>query len=363
MIRLLVADDSALMRRLLVDLFQAEGDFEVVVARDGEEALNLLAEVRPDVITLDVQMPGMNGLACLDRIMVLRPTPVVMVSSVTRQGADETIRALELGAVDVVPKPGGAVSLKMDELGPHLVAVVRAAVGAKLSNTRRLAERVRARAGASRSLRTRIRSPAATSAGAAAAPSPISGLVIVGASTGGPGALDALLEPLPADFPWPIVIAQHMPATFTAALARRLDSLSNLHVMEVSQATALEAGCAYIGRGDADLIIGARACGPVALAAPASEAFRWHPSVDRLTDSALAHVEPRRLMGVLMTGMGNDGAAAMSRLRAAGGRTIAESEESAVVWGMPGELVKAGGAEFVLPLHRIAAKLLQLVSA
>ena len=363
MIRLLVADDSALMRRLLVDLFQAEGDFEVVVARDGEEALNLLAEVRPDVITLDVQMPGMNGLACLDRIMVLRPTPVVMVSSVTRQGADETIRALELGAVDVVPKPGGAVSLKMDELGPHLVAVVRAAVGAKLSNTRRLAERVRARAGASRSLRTRIRSPAATSAGAGAAPSPISGLVIVGASTGGPGALDALLEPLPADFPWPIVIAQHMPATFTAALARRLDSLSNLHVMEVSQATALEAGCAYIGRGDADLIIGARACGPVALAAPASEAFRWHPSVDRLTDSALAHVEPRRLMGVLMTGMGNDGAAAMSRLRAAGGRTIAESEESAVVWGMPGELVKAGGAEFVLPLHRIAAKLLQLVSA
>ena len=363
MIRLLVADDSALMRRLLVDLFQAEGDFEVVVARDGEEALNLLAEVRPDVITLDVQMPGMNGLACLDRIMVLRPTPVVMVSSVTRQGADETIRALELGAVDVVPKPGGAVSLKMDELGPHLVAVVRAAVGAKLSNTRRLAERVRARAGASRSLRTRIRSPAATSAGAGAAPSPISGLVIVGASTGGPAALDALLEPLPADFPWPIVIAQHMPATFTAALARRLDSLSNLHVMEVSQATALEAGCAYIGRGDADLIIGARACGPVALAAPASEAFRWHPSVDRLTDSALAHVEPRRLMGVLMTGMGNDGAAAMSRLRAAGGRTIAESEESAVVWGMPGELVKAGGAEFVLPLHRIAAKLLQLVSA
>ena len=363
MIRLLVADDSALMRRLLVDLFQAEGDFEVVVARDGEEALNLLAEVRPDVITLDVQMPGMNGLACLDRIMVLRPTPVVMVSSVTRQGADETIRALELGAVDVVPKPGGAVSLKMDELGPHLVAVVRAAVGAKLSNTRRLAERVRARAGASRSLRTRIRSPAATSAGAGAAPSPISGLVIVGASTGGPGALDALLEPLPADFPWPIVIAQHMPATFTAALARRLDSLSNLHVMEVSQATALEAGCAYIGRGDADLIIGARACGPVALAAPASEAFRWHPSVDRLTDSALEHVEPRRLMGVLMTGMGNDGAAAMSRLRAAGGRTIAESEESAVVWGMPGELVKAGGAEFVLPLHRIAARLLQLVSA
>ena len=363
MIRLLVADDSALMRRLLVDLFQAEGDFEVVVARDGEEALNLLAEVRPDVITLDVQMPGMNGLACLDRIMVLRPTPVVMVSSVTRQGADETIRALELGAVDVVPKPGGAVSLKMDELGPHLVAVVRAAVGAKLSNTRRLAERVRARAGASRSLRTRIRSPAATSAGAGAAPSPISGLVIVGASTGGPGALDALLEPLPADFPWPIVIAQHMPATFTAALARRLDSLSNLHVMEVSQATALEAGCAYIGRGDADLIIGARACGPVALAAPASEAFRWHPSVDRLTDSALEHVEPRRLMGVLMTGMGNDGAAAMTRLRAAGGRTIAESEESAVVWGMPGELVRAGGAEFVLPLHRIAARLLQLVSA
>ncbi len=186
--------------------------------------------------------------------------------------------------------------------------------------------------------------------------------MIVGASTGGPGALDALLAPLPASFPWPIVIAQHMPATFTAALARRLDSLSNLHVMEVSQATTLEAGCAYVGRGDADLIISVRALGPVALAAPASEAFRWHPSVDRLTDSAMEHLEPRRLLAVLMTGMGNDGAAAMTRLRTAGGRTIAESEESAVVWGMPGELAKAGGAEFILPVDRIAAKLLQLVS-
>lgn len=361
MIRLLIADDSALMRRLLVELFEAEGDFEVAVARDGHEALAAVGSFAPDVITLDVQMPGLDGLACLDRIMVQRPTPVVMVSSLTRQGAEETIRALELGAIDVVPKPSGALSLRMDELGPRLVEVVRAAAQVRISGTRRLAERIRARTEAIGRRGPVARSPSPSTARPVAdgRPRP-AGLVIVGVSTGGPPALDALLSDLPASFPWPIVIAQHMPATFTGALARRLDTLTALSVTEVCQTTALMPGCAYVGRGEADLIISVRSSGPVALAAPPSDAYRWHPSVDRLTDSALEHLPADQLIGVLMTGMGNDGAAAMTRLRRAGGRTIAEAEETAVVWGMPGELVKAGGAEFVVPLESIARRLLEI---
>ena len=173
-----------------------------------------------------------------------------------------------------------------------------------------------------------------------------------------PGALDALLSPLPADFPWPILIAQHMPAAFTGPLARRLDRLCALHVVEVTGPTRILPGTAYVARGDADMILSTRPEGTVVMAAPADPALRWHPSVDRLVTTAMAQIEPGRLIGVLMTGMGNDGAAAMTRLRALGGRTIAEAEETAVVWGMPGELVRAGGAELVASLTDIARHLM-----
>jgi two-component system chemotaxis response regulator CheB len=186
------------------------------------------------------------------------------------------------------------------------------------------------------------------------------GLVLVGTSTGGPPALEALLAPLPADFPWPIVIAQHMPATFTGPLARRLDGLCALSVSEVAQPTLLKPGCAYIGRGDADVIISRRAAGRVAMPAPAKKDYPWHPSTDRLVRSALEVVPPGSLVGVLMTGMGNDGALAMAHLHDLGGRTIAEAEESAVVWGMPGELVKASGADWIEPLSGIASRLRSL---
>ena len=364
MIRLLIVDDSALMRRLLVEVFEAEGDFEVRTARDADEALAALNAFAPDVITLDVQMPGADGLECLDRIMVLRPTPVVMVSAVTREGAEETMRALELGAVDVAAKPSGALSLGMDEFGPRLAAIVRAAASARLSRTRRLAERIRARAQMAPPAReSRLnRRPTQAFEKVVVQPGAPPGLVVVGASTGGPPALDALLMALPANFPWPIVIAQHMPATFTGALARRLDTLTPLRVSEVTQATPLQAGCVYVGRGDADMIVGSRPGGPIVMAAPASPEFRWHPSVDRLTESALSHLPAASIVGVLMTGMGNDGATAMTRLRKGGGRTIAEAEETAVVWGMPGELVKAGGAEFVLPLEAIGPRLAELLA-
>ena len=363
MIKLLVVDDSALMRKLLGGIFAAEPDFEVSFARNGREALALLPQINPDVITLDVHMPEMDGLACLDRIMIEQPCPVVMVSSLTAEGAEVTFEALELGAIDFVPKPSGAISLEIDRLAPAIVEKVRLAAGTRVRKSLRLAERVRARSGLARQPPVRPH--------LAPAPSPAlarkqgrfgHGLVLIGCSTGGPPALDALLSRLPTDFPWPVLVAQHMPASFTGALAQRLHRLCALSVSELGRPTPLKPGHVLIAKGDADAIVSNRPEGPVAMVAPSRSDNLWHPSVERMVASALDHLDPTRLVGVLMTGMGRDGADAMTRLRHAGGRTIAESEESAVVWGMPGELVKAGGAEFVEPVDAIASRLMELVA-
>jgi two-component system chemotaxis response regulator CheB len=355
-IKVLVVDDSALVRKLLVQVFAAEADFEVEVARDGAQALTLLASFAPDVITLDIHMPKMDGLACLDRIMVEKPTPVVMVSTLTADGAESTLEALRMGAVDFVAKPEGAVSLRIHEVAPDLIAKVRAAASARLSPSHRLKDRVRHQIGGPLSVPIRaVRRDAGESV-----PVVGQGLVLVGTSTGGPPALEALLTPLPVDFPWPILVAQHMPATFTGPLAQRLDRICALTVVEVSRPIPLDPGHVYVGRGNADIIVSRRAGSLVALAAPPLANYPWHPSVDRLVTSAMDQTSATQIVGVLMTGMGNDGAQAMTRLREQGGRTIAEAEDSAVVWGMPGELVKAGGADYVEPLGEIAARLQML---
>lgn len=362
MIRLLVVDDSPLMRRLLGGIFETERDFLVEFARDGAEAIDKLHAFGPDVVTLDIHMPRMDGIACLDRIMVERPCPVVMVAQRTQAGADETLEALELGAVDFIPKPEGAVSLEIDALAPRLVETVRGAAAARIKPTLRLADRIRARRGVA-SIRPRGPRRAAVAHPAMPAIGDIEGegLVLVGSSTGGPQALDALLTPLPAHFPWPVLVAQHMPSSFTGALARRLDKACALNVVEVAAPMPVETGTVYIARGDADMVLRRQRGAIIAAAAPSAAKFRWHPSVDRLVESAMDIVSAERLVGVLMTGMGNDGAAAMTELKCRGGRTIAEAEESAVVWGMPGELVKAGGAEVIAPLERIAGSLMEVL--
>lgn len=367
MIKVLVVDDSALMRKLFATVLTAQAGFDVRFARNGLEALEELERFGPDVVTLDIQMPHMDGLECLDRIMVQRPCPVVMVSSLTDEGADATLRALALGAVDFVPKPDGAVSLRMDVFAPTLLAKVRAATHAKLRASLRLKERVQHRIGGAVSV------PRAASARVAPERAPGlphgdlpgsatgDGVVLVGTSTGGPPALEALLTALPERFPWPIVIAQHMPEGFTGPLARRLDGLCMIEVVEVSRPVALEAGCAYIGRGGSDIVVSRRAGALAAMSVAPHADYLWHPSTDRLVRSAMSELPATQLVGILMTGMGNDGADAMARLHARGGRTIAESEETAVVWGMPGELVKAGGADWVVPLPEIAGRLLQVM--
>jgi two-component system chemotaxis response regulator CheB len=352
-IRLLVVDDSALMRRLMAEVFAAEADFTLAFARNGIEALEQLPAFAPDVIALDLHMPQMDGLACLDRIMVVRPCPVVVVSSLAAEGADATMEAFRLGAVDVVAKPSGALTLHREAWGADVVARMRGAAGARIRTSHRLRERVRHRIGTGRQPQAKV--------GPRTVPRAGSGLVLVGASTGGPPALEALLTALPADFPWPIVIAQHMPASFTGALAERLDRLCALRVAELVAPAALEPGCAYIARGDADVAISGDAHGLRAMSVPGEPGYPWHPSVDRMVRTAMECTAPDRLVGILMTGMGNDGAAAMAALHCRGGATIAEAEDTAVVWGMPGELVKAGGAGWVEPLPAIGARLCALV--
>lgn len=361
MTKVLIVDDSALIRRVLSEIL-SEAGFEVAIARDGAEALAKLGSFLPDVVTLDVQMPSMSGLECLDRIMLERPCPVVMVSSLTADGAEETLTALELGAVDFVPKPDGVMSLVAGELAPVLVEKVRAAATARVGRAHRLVERLRARRGEikgpTRPPPRPIRTAKAASGEAGDEPK---GVVVVGASTGGPAALETVLCDIPGDFPWPILVAQHMPATFTGSLASRLNGLCALTVSEVTGPTRLETGGIYIARGGADMVVSRRVSGLVALPAPADEKYRWHPSVDRLVASAMAQVAPEQLVGVLMTGMGDDGAREMTALHKAGGLTIAEAEGTAVVWGMPGSLVRAGGANAVEPLEAIAGRLVAMV--
>ncbi len=368
MIKLLIADDSALMRKLLEGIFLAEGDFDIRLAPDGVRALELVRSFDPQVVTLDVQMPGMDGLACLGRIMLEAPRPVVMISALTDEGTEATLEAMDLGAVDFLAKPTGTVSLEIDRLGPSIVEKVRGAAKARIRSTLRLTERIRhqLRGGTVPPPAAAPRRPATTpplrrKAAALPAPEGFPGLVLVGTSTGGPAALDLILPQLPAGFPWPVMVAQHMPASFTGAFARRLDRRCPLRVVEVRSPMPLEAGTIYIGRGDADLVVARRASRLVAASVPAQRDYPWHPSVERMVTSALTHLDPRQLIGVLMTGMGDDGAGAMTRMRSEGGYTIAEAESTAIVWGMPGELVKNGGADVVAPLDDIASTILQAV--
>ncbi|MBB2899548.1 two-component system chemotaxis response regulator CheB [Kineococcus radiotolerans] len=364
-LKVLVVDDSALMRKALKTMLTADGDVEVVLARNGEDALDVLSREEPDVVTLDVNMPVMDGLTCLSRIMAEHPVPVVMVSSITEQGAVTTLEALELGAVDYVAKPGGTVSLNLSEAAEEIRRKVRRAAGSRVrpgsltARLRRQREEAHAAARAGRTPRTRAVPVAGGGTRPAGAPgSGTTDLVLVGSSTGGPALLSALLSQFPADFAAPVVIAQHMPASFTGALAHRLDASCPLAVQEVTGLVPVLPGHVYVARGDADVVLGRRGGDLVVRPAPAGAAHRWHPSVDRMVASAMEHVDPARTVGVLLTGMGDDGAEQMAQLKARGGRTVAESEETAVVWGMPGQLVARDGATRVLPADQIAAQVI-----
>ncbi len=361
---LLIVDDSALMRRQLKKIFAEAGDIEILTARDGEDALEKLDIWHIDVVTLDINMPVMDGLTCLSHIMSRYPMPVVMVSSLTDKGALATFEALEMGAFDYVTKPGGTVSLNLEQVADELVKKVRAAyrsrrnfskqvqkLGASTTPTQQPAKAVR---------RSTAHQQTPTKKLASADSEP--GLVLVGVSTGGPGTLELLTRQLPGDFPWPILVAQHMPARFTKVFANRLDGILSLNVKEVASPTPLQPGSLYIAQGDADVRLVRRAGKLRAVSQPLSKNHLWHPSVALMVASALEVCDAEKIICVQLTGMGDDGAREMAQAFHQGARVIAESEDSAVVYGMPRALQELCPEATSLAADQIAQQLLDWVT-
>jgi len=336
-IRILIVDDSAYMRYTISKHLSARPGLAVVgLARDGEEALRLVPELQPDVITLDVEMPRMDGLSALSEIMAKHPTPVVMLSSLTKEGTDVTIQALTLGAVDFIAKPDSKanVTAVMDEL----IEKIKSASQARIRKIPRLLRRVTRTEPLKPTLRPFRRKDK---------------VVVIGTSTGGPKALKTLLPAIPPDLEAAILIVQHMPARFTRSLAERLNMLSPLLVKEAEPEEPLEAGKALLAPGGFHMTVDEDA--KIQLDKnPPMHGVR--PAVDA-TMASVAHHFPGTSIGVVRTGMGRDGANGSMLIHDAGGHIIAEAEETCVVWGMPRSVVEAGVADRVLPLPKIAKEI------
>ena len=339
-IRVLCVDDSALVRSLMVEIINSHADMEVVaVAPDPIVARDLIKQYTPDVLTLDVEMPRMDGLDFLERLMRLRPMPVVMVSSLTERNSDITIRALELGAVDFVTKPRLGLRDGLMEYSDLIADKIRAAA---MSRPRRRLERA-STASAPRSL---TRSFSTTEK-----------LVMIGASTGGTEAIRQVLEPLPSNSP-AIMITQHMPAGFTRSFVERLDSLCQVQVHEAEHGQRVLPGHVYLAPGGIAHMKLARSGANYVVELEDSEPVNRHrPSVDVLFHSA-AEVAGKNAVGVLLTGMGKDGAQGMLAMKKAGAATFAQDEASCVVFGMPREALAIGAADEAVPLSEISERIL-----
>jgi two-component system chemotaxis response regulator CheB len=346
-IRVLVIDDSALMRAMLCEMINAAPDLEAVgSAPDAQSARELIKVLNPDVLTLDFHMPKMDGIEFLERLMRLRPMPVVMVSAFTEAGSETTLKALELGAVDFIGKPR-ADGRRMDDYAEELADKIRAAKGARL-----------ARPMASAPL-------AATSAAAASAVSPSMAtragggqgrIIFVGASTGGTEALKTFLLGVPANCP-PILVVQHMPESFTASFAKRLDGLCAPQVCEAQGNEKVEPGKVFIAPGHSHLQIRRSGAGYVTEIQATPPVNRHRPSVDVLFDSA-ATLVGRQAIGVILTGMGKDGAQGLLRMRQAGASTFGQDEASCVVYGMPREAFLIGAVEEQCALTDMARRVM-----
>ncbi len=347
-IRVIVVDDSALVRSLLAEIINRQRDMECIgTANDPLIAREMIRELNPDVITLDIEMPRMDGIDFLGRLMRLRPMPVVMISTLTERGAEVTMKALELGAVDFVSKPRVGLANGLNELSTQIVDKIRVA---SVAQVRRAAPR---------------EPQPLPGAGAAAAAAPVSmgllgrlsteKLIFIGASTGGTEAIKEILVHMPADTP-AIVITQHMPPGFTTSFAARLNSLCQITVKEAVNGERILPGHAYIAPGGTQFSVGRSGANYVAVVDDGPPVNRHKPSVEVLFKSASA-VVGRNAFGIMLTGMGNDGAAAMRSMKDAGSYNYVQDEASCIVFGMPREAIAHGAADEVLPLTQIAPAL------
>jgi len=353
-IRVLVADDSALMRNLISRLLGRASDILVAAtARDGEDAVQKATELKPDVVTMDINMPKLDGISAMQMILAKKICPVIMLSSLTQQGAVETFECLELGAFDFVGKPDGTVSAKLDSIAEELITKVRAAAASGVNRRPRPAAAPPARPALMAS-RPAVRP--------ASPPSSEMRAIAIGISTGGPTTISTFLPGLPADLPAAIFLVQHMPAAFIPTYVSRLQKECAIEVVEAETGASVHAGCCYVASNNLHLCPYRKLSGDVVLRRPSQPKTLFVPAVGVMMDSVLS-IYGSRTIGVLMTGIGDDGADQMVRIREAGGVTIAESEESCVVFGMPYQAIARGGAEIVLPSWEIAGRLVRILGA
>lgn len=348
-IKVLIVDDSALIRALLREIIDAQPDMCAVgAAADPLAARELIKSLNPDVLTLDVEMPRMNGLDFLERLMRLRPMPVLMISSLTAAGSEATLRALELGAVDFVAKPALGISDGLASLAEELTDKIRAAAGARVSRLAPLV--VDEKRSADAVLPRRTNQLASTEK-----------LIFIGASTGGTEAIARVVELLPPDAPG-VCITQHMPPLFTKSYAARLDGLCQIQVKEAEDGERILPGHAYLAPGDRHLLVVRRGANYVCELSDGPPVARHRPSVDVLFRSA-ANVAGKNAIAAILTGMGDDGARGMHEMHQAGAYTIAQDERSCVVFGMPKAAIATGGVNAVVPLAAVAAKIMASVDA
>lgn len=336
MIRVLVVDDSALMRRMISDLIQSDPEIKVIgTASDGVEMLEKLEALTPDVVTLDVNMKIMDGLTALKIIMEEHPLPVIMLSNTTRRGAEETLKALEYGAIDYVAKPSGEISLDIEKIRDELIAKVKAAAKAKIINYEYM-----------------------TSEKIPYAETLKDNVILIGASTGGPPAIERILRSLPENVP-PILVVQHMPPGFTQSFAARLNSLCSFEVSEARDGEPIVPGRALLAPGGYHMIVGDDNKVRL-LETPPIHGVR--PAVDPMMITA-AEVYRSKTIGVLLTGMGRDGVSGMKEIKRFGGKTIAQDETSCTVFGMPKAAIEAGCVDKVLPLSKIPGEIIRMCQA
>jgi two-component system, chemotaxis family, protein-glutamate methylesterase/glutaminase len=336
-IRVLVVDDSATVRAVLARNLAASPGIEVVGrANDGLEAIEAIKQLRPDVVTLDIEMPRLDGLAALERIMQECPTRVVMVSTLTRQGAEATLRALDLGAVDFIQKPTGAGTLAALDIAAEVAEKVRGAAAARIGK------------------RTVSRGPGSLTTNMGTR-SWRKGLVVIGSSTGGPPALREVISHLPADLGLPVVVVQHMPPGFTKSMADRLNGASPLRVLEAEEGSRLQVGTVLIAPGGMHMTIDTHRVVHLNEDPPECGV---RPSVNVTMESA-ARVFGPNVVSAVLTGMGNDGTRGAGLIRDAGGIVITEDESTCVVYGMPRSVFEAGYSSDVKPLHQVADAIVQ----
>lgn len=346
-IRVLVADDSAFMRTALTRMIESDAQLKVVgAAHNGVETLQMAAALHPDVITLDVEMPRMNGLETLQRLMEENPVPVIMVSSLTQAGAEATLEAFDLGAVDCLPKQLSYASLDIIKIREQLIAKIKAAAGSRP----RRAKRPDSQPPVARKLEAMRGVPAPS-------------VIAIGTSTGGPGALRQIIPALPADLPVGVLVVQHMPPGFTGPLAKRLDSVSNVKVSEATDEHPVEPGEVLIAPAGFQMTAYRRAPGRYSVRIGSVPADTLHiPSVDVMMLS-VAEAYGALAMGVILTGMGNDGLKGMTAIHEKGGMTLGQDQASCVVYGMPRVCAERNVLRRVAPLTQISEEMVSATRA